>query len=316
MKADTIEAIATALGEAADGPRRRIAEIIDDLGEEQSLGLLQETKRIEEAGGQMLPNGKRRRTPGGVFFSLAKGVLRERKQKEADEVAAREPDASAGGPERPRRRLVEVSAIARPVARSYGGPKTAAKPALRVAPQVPPRHQGSSDPATMPVQSSSESPQPLVAVRVVRKPEAAPPPPPKPVVPRRRIVTPLRRDLDDLQPLAVLRQRLRSAIEGFEPDVTRRALADVLSDLYAQHGGPPLEGELSGLEVEEAAPSSSEQDVAVASAAREKVLCAVADALGLAPADLAPVLSGTSDSAAIRQASAALKRYRAEHGDS
>lgn len=62
--------IADRLGEVRAGVRRRIKEIVRALGRTQSLALLEETLRIEEQGGMLVPDESRRRTPGGVFFQL------------------------------------------------------------------------------------------------------------------------------------------------------------------------------------------------------------------------------------------------------
>jgi hypothetical protein len=63
--------IADRLGETRIGPRVQIKRIVQVLGRSQARALLEETLRVEENGGIMLPDGSRRRTPGGVFFYLA-----------------------------------------------------------------------------------------------------------------------------------------------------------------------------------------------------------------------------------------------------
>jgi len=62
--------IADRLGEQEIPPRVRIKRIVQAIGRTQACALLEETLQIEAQGGMMLPNGSRRRTPGGVFFTL------------------------------------------------------------------------------------------------------------------------------------------------------------------------------------------------------------------------------------------------------
>ncbi len=66
---DTVNTIAKALGEVDEQPMTQITGVVKALGDETSLSLLEETKRIEASGGMMLPDNSRKRTPGGVFFS-------------------------------------------------------------------------------------------------------------------------------------------------------------------------------------------------------------------------------------------------------
>ena len=62
--------IATALGEAAPDPVGQIARVVDRLGVERARAFLTQVQDIEAGGGRMLPDGSRRRTPGGLFFLL------------------------------------------------------------------------------------------------------------------------------------------------------------------------------------------------------------------------------------------------------
>ena len=66
-----IRHIANELGETKPRPCTQIRRILTFLGKDATFALLAETKRIESEGGMMLPNGSRRRTPGGVFFHIA-----------------------------------------------------------------------------------------------------------------------------------------------------------------------------------------------------------------------------------------------------
>jgi hypothetical protein len=72
---DTVNTIAKALGEVDEQPMTQITGVVKALGDEASLSLLEETKRIEASGGMMLPDNSRKRTPGGVFFFLARQKL-------------------------------------------------------------------------------------------------------------------------------------------------------------------------------------------------------------------------------------------------
>jgi hypothetical protein len=67
--------IAVAVNEADDGPTMQIARIVAVLGEAVARELLADTLKIEEAGGMLTNSGERRRTPGGVYFYLAKGRM-------------------------------------------------------------------------------------------------------------------------------------------------------------------------------------------------------------------------------------------------
>lgn len=67
---ETAAMIADALGETEEPVRVQIFEVVRALGRTQSRQLLTETQEVEAAGGMMLRDGSRRRTPGGVFFQL------------------------------------------------------------------------------------------------------------------------------------------------------------------------------------------------------------------------------------------------------
>jgi hypothetical protein len=64
--------IAEQLSERETMPRQFILRSIRVLGVKTALALLQETHETEAAGGLMLPDGSRRRTPGGVYFWLVR----------------------------------------------------------------------------------------------------------------------------------------------------------------------------------------------------------------------------------------------------
>jgi hypothetical protein len=77
-----VQQIATALGETEPMARGQIKRIVQTIGEERALVILQQALDIEQKGGLMLPDGSRRRTPGGVFFRLVKEQMspEERRQ--------------------------------------------------------------------------------------------------------------------------------------------------------------------------------------------------------------------------------------------
>src|SRR5689334_10877833 len=64
--------IATTLGETEPVPLLHIRRIVQTLGPERALQVLDQAQRAEADGGLMLPDGSRRRTPGGVFFLLVR----------------------------------------------------------------------------------------------------------------------------------------------------------------------------------------------------------------------------------------------------
>jgi hypothetical protein len=60
------------LGETSPPVFFRLHLVVRALGAPRVITLLKQTIAIEEQGGLMVLNGSRRRTPGGVFFQLAK----------------------------------------------------------------------------------------------------------------------------------------------------------------------------------------------------------------------------------------------------
>ena len=62
--------ITNMLGETAPDPVGQIARAVDRLGPAQARAFLARVQEIEAGGGRMLPDGSRRRTPGGLFFLL------------------------------------------------------------------------------------------------------------------------------------------------------------------------------------------------------------------------------------------------------
>jgi hypothetical protein len=64
--------VAAQLDETARKPRKQIESIVAYCGVEFTLEVLQQALEIEAKGGMMISSGDRRRTPGGVFFFLAR----------------------------------------------------------------------------------------------------------------------------------------------------------------------------------------------------------------------------------------------------
>ncbi len=64
--------IAAGLGETTRGPLGQVGRVVGRLGADRARAFLTRAQEIEAAGGLMLPDGSRRRTPGGVFFHLVR----------------------------------------------------------------------------------------------------------------------------------------------------------------------------------------------------------------------------------------------------
>ncbi|HYO96154.1 MAG TPA: phosphorylated adapter RNA export RNA-binding domain-containing protein [Polyangiaceae bacterium] len=134
---ETVAHISKSLGEVEETPLTQISEVVRVLGEEGALALLKETLDIEKKGGMLLADGTRRRSPGGVYFQLArkklpadekKQIFREKKLPASDAPPPSSPVAPDAS-KFPRRRVVEViparAAPARP------------KPGAFVPPELP-----------------------------------------------------------------------------------------------------------------------------------------------------------------------------------
>lgn len=76
---ETTAAIAKQLNEPAV---ERLRWLVAYLGPKVALEVMDDTLKIEEQGGMLVQDGSRRRTPGGIFFSLVKkGVNKEDRRK-------------------------------------------------------------------------------------------------------------------------------------------------------------------------------------------------------------------------------------------
>jgi hypothetical protein len=76
---DDVKTIAADIAQQLDETNpiaiEQIERIVEHLGAEAAQAFLREALEVEAQGGMMLPDGSRRRTPGGVFFYIAKGRI-------------------------------------------------------------------------------------------------------------------------------------------------------------------------------------------------------------------------------------------------
>jgi len=92
--------IATQLGETERGPLGQVGRVVGRLGADRARTFLARTQEIEAAGGLLLPDGSRRRTPGGVFFHLVRAddtLTREDRAYIFPPQSARNGRTKAGG---------------------------------------------------------------------------------------------------------------------------------------------------------------------------------------------------------------------------
>lgn len=106
---ETRDHIAQALGETESAPLQQIEAIITHFGRDRALAWLEETQQVESRGGMLTKNRKRRRTPGGVFFTLVRQHLTE--QGDARSLRAIFLDDSIEGGPRQLRRGGQASAV-------------------------------------------------------------------------------------------------------------------------------------------------------------------------------------------------------------
>jgi hypothetical protein len=95
---DVVQFLGDKLGETEPEPLRQIAEAVEKLGPATAIRLLRETLDIEAQGGLMThAEPQRRRTPGGIYLSLAKMKIERvaKAQKEARKRAQQEAEAKA-----------------------------------------------------------------------------------------------------------------------------------------------------------------------------------------------------------------------------
>ena len=68
----TAAAIAAQLGETAPGARATIWRTVRTIGVDRAQAFVAQALEVEANGGLLVPDGSRRRTPGGVFFYLVR----------------------------------------------------------------------------------------------------------------------------------------------------------------------------------------------------------------------------------------------------
>ena len=297
--ADAVNNIIQALNETDEQPRKQIAEIVDVLGDDVALGLLNEVKSVQDTGGLAVRDGTRQRTPGGVFFSLAKAKLPKADRNRIFRLRPPKPVVAEAPPSEPtraatpapkppreddgRRRIVEFSAAPK------GGPAIGGGAGRRRVVDVEVLRQNPKP---------SPPPVPLVAVRESSSaPNPAPARADADARPLRRIVTlGPREEPPPTTPEAAV-DRVRSVLRALGESDRRRVLSDLLTELGPEKTPPPAKV---------AEPPRTD----VSPALRERVLASVTEALGLSTSDLARVLYGDDGAGPRNKARAALERWR------
>jgi hypothetical protein len=208
----TINTIAKALGESDDSPVAQIKAVVDNLGEQACLTLLAETEKIEKAGGLMRGDGSGRRSPGGVFFFLARQRLpRDVRAAIFNDKKPREPRApgSTPAPAQEPKAAKSSTANAAPPPSSSGG-----LPRRRVFEVVP---------ASKPAQTVSHS-------SARQEPRGEWPP----ALPEGAFIPP---ELPAAVVKAKAKQAAQGAFAGLNPTDQYLLLVELLADLHAQFGG-------------------------------------------------------------------------------
>jgi hypothetical protein len=304
---EVIDTIASALSESAEEPMRLIREIVDELGHEATLALLEETRRVEEAGGMTVARGTRRRSPGGVFFKLAKDRLSTEARKRIFRSPHPEPKASEDTPpseskprvEPPPRRATPKPAPAPPPPAPRGMPEVVVRPRRRMV---------VSSPAPVSVPDPVRAvPRPAPNVVGFRRDppgygaparDAAPAIPEEP----RRASPPIReRVLVRVAPQSdVPAKTLDEAI-----DRVARLLTD-LDDKTARAALLEVIDRKGGLPVPEPEPEPEPEPTVDVEQLRQSILVNVVRALNLDARDLAAALYGNDSPTARRKARALL----------
>jgi hypothetical protein len=315
---DAVTTITESLRETDELPRKQIAEIVEVLGPDVALSLLNETLRVQSEGGVEVRDGTRRRTDGGVFFSLAKTklpradrnrIFRIRPPKPPDEPPSEgapppPPQPAAAAPER------APEAPVRPIAREER-PRPAPAPAAKQIPAAGPlgrrrvvevevlrQHARPALERVPEVRAPVSAPRQVAAVREER-------PEPQEMRPLRRIVTVapvVKEEAPPSTPEAAI-EKMRASIRGLKVAEQRQAVLELLR-------------EIGGLPAPEKRPPEPKRVVepprpqGLDAPTKERVLASVTDALGLSTADLAEVLYGDDTPAMRAKARGVLDRFR------
>jgi len=203
----TINTIAKALGESDEGPLAQIKAVVDNLGDQTCLTLLAETEKIEKAGGLMRGDGSGRRSPGGVFFFLARQRLpRDIRAAIFNDKKPRDPNAPKPPPPAPK----QVAASAGVPPSSSGG-----LPRRRVFEVVP-----------------ASKPAPVVMVASAPRAEPRGEWPPAP--PEGAFIPP---ELPTAVVRAKAKQATSTALAALNPTDQYLLLVELLAELHAQYGG-------------------------------------------------------------------------------
>jgi hypothetical protein len=94
-KKEAAAVIAAQLGETDPNPCQTIERSVRVLGIETALTYLKRSLEIEEQGGIMLPDGSRRRTPGGVYFFLLRKEVEPKQRARIFAGQAQSPPTTA-----------------------------------------------------------------------------------------------------------------------------------------------------------------------------------------------------------------------------
>ena len=119
----TVKEIAEALGEREDQPLRDLDHLVAQLGMDRANTLLTRVHEIEAEGGMLTQDESRPRTPGGIFFQLAREYvpitpppprIRRLRWKEAAEAAAEANEPTTGTGPQHEESSVKITLIGRP----------------------------------------------------------------------------------------------------------------------------------------------------------------------------------------------------------
>jgi PHAX RNA-binding domain len=230
----TINTIAKALGEADEGPLAQIKAVVDNLGDQACLTLLAETEKIEKAGGLMRGDGSGRRSPGGVFFFLARQRLpRDIRAAIFNDKKPRDPRAPSSTPLEAKPAKPGASAVAPP-----------ALPRRRVFEVVP-----ASKPPPPPAHVTAPAAMPT-ATRSAPRGNWPPTPPQGTFIPPELPAAVVR---------AKAKQGAQAALTNLNPTDQYLLLVELLAELHAEHGGEPPRSAASEVPRSERKPTSVSQ---------------------------------------------------------